>query len=238
MFASLIGCFGLVIGVLGVRGQSSGDRPLHLLFDMKYQPKYVAQGESAFFSGGRSMQLPPDNTIPFDGADFSADAGFHTVPKAVFLKADLRYFRGIADPSAKEIREGVWVPKDPAWKDNELVESFYVGRIPGHAVEIAGGWEQLFKRGEQQFKVYCAACHGASGRGGTGSEAHGIIGAYNPSVAPADVTGIPLHSQPDGQLFNTIGNGKGQMSGYALQIVVQDRWAIVAHLRVLQYARK
>ena len=238
MLTGLIGCFGIVIGILGDRGQSSNERPWHFLFDMKYQPKYVAQGESQFYPDGRAMHLPPSNTIPFDGSDFSADAGFHSVPRHDFLKADLRYYRGIADSAAKESREGVWVPKDPAWKGSDLIETFYVGRIPDHAIDIAGGWEGLFQRGKHQFNVYCAACHGTSGRGGIGIDAHGIMGAYGLSVAPADLTGNSLHSQPDGQLFNTIGNGKGQMSGYANQIAIQDRWAIVAHLRVLQYARK
>ena len=100
------------------------------------------------------------------------------------------------------------------------------------------GWEPLINRGKQQFNVQCAACHGTSGRGGSGTDAHGIVGAYKLSIAPADVTAAPLHSQPDGQLFHTIGNGKGQMPGYGHQVKVQDRWAIVAYIRVLQFARK
>jgi mono/diheme cytochrome c family protein len=39
---------------------------------------------------------------------------------------------------------------------------------------------------------------------------------------------------PDGELFNTITNGKGRMSGYGRQIPAEDRWAIVTWLRVLQ----
>jgi len=42
----------------------------------------------------------------------------------------------------------------------------------------------------------------------------------------------------DGELFNTISNGKGQMQGYAPQLVdVQDRWAIIAYLRALQLSQ-
>jgi len=238
MLTALFGCFALAVGLLGFRGQSSGDRPWHFLLDMKYQPKYTAQGESDFFPDGRSMQLPPADTIPFDGTDFQADAGFHTGPRAEFLQEDARYYRGIADPTARETREGVLVPKEPEWKGGQLVETYYVGRIPDRAIAEAGGWELLITRGRQQFNVQCAACHGASGRGGSGADAHGIVGAYNLSVAPADVTATLLHSQPDGQLFHSIGNGKGQMPGYGHQVKVADRWAIVAYIRVLQFARK
>jgi hypothetical protein len=36
-----------------------------------------------------------------------------------------------------------------------------------------------------------------------------------------------------GEYFNTISNGKGRMLGYASQIKVHDRWAIVAYIRAL-----
>lgn len=238
MLTTLFALFGVAVAVLGFRGRTSGDRPWHFFLDMKYQPKYVAQGASPFFPDGRSMRLPVENTVPFDGTDYAADAGFHAGPKADFLKADSRYYRGVADPTAREARSGVMVPKEPEWKDGQLVEAYYVGRIPDRAVEEAGGWEPLLKRGRQQFAVYCAACHGTSGRGGAGTDAHGIVGAYGLSVAPADVTGTMVQTQPDGQLFDTITHGKGQMPGYGHQVKVPDRWAIVAHLRVLQYARK
>src|SRR5882672_2686347 len=55
MFTSLFACFGVAVAVLGFRGQTSGHRPWHFFFDMKYQPKYTAQGESEFFADGRSM---------------------------------------------------------------------------------------------------------------------------------------------------------------------------------------
>ncbi|MDB5309781.1 MAG: hypothetical protein JWO38_3983 [Gemmataceae bacterium] len=237
MLTTLFLCFGVVVAVLGFRGQHSGARPWHIFLDMKYQPKYTAQGESVFFADGRAMRPPPENTIPFDGTDYAADAGFHPGPKADFLKADLRYYQGIADPAAKETRDGATLPKEPGWKDGQMVETYFVARIPDTAVGAAGGWEPLVKHGRQQFNVHCAACHGASGRGGAGTDAHGIVGAYGLSVAPADVTGVTFQSQPDGQLFNTITNGKGAMPAYAPQVKVQDRWAVVSYLRVLQYAR-
>ena len=39
---------------------------------------------------------------------------------------------------------------------------------------------------------------------------------------------------PNGQLFNTISNGRNTMQGYASQIPVEDRWAIVLYVRALQ----
>ena len=237
MLTVLFAGFGIVVAALGFRGQTSGSRPWHFFLDMKYQPRYSAQGESKFFPDGRAMRLPVENTVPFDGGDFAADAGYHPGPKADFLKADTRYYLGIADPGARETKDGVSVPKAPEWKGGQLVETYFVAQVPTEAVATAGGWAPLIQRGRQQFNVNCAACHGASGKGGAGTDAYGIVGAYGLSVAPADVTAATVQSQPDGQLFSTIGNGKGSMPGYAHQVKVQDRWAIVAYIRVLQYAR-
>ena len=38
----------------------------------------------------------------------------------------------------------------------------------------------------------------------------------------------------DGEIFNTITNGKNTMMPYGPNIVVSDRWAIIAYLRALQ----
>jgi mono/diheme cytochrome c family protein len=236
LLTALFGCFAAVVLVLGLRGQKSGERPWHFLLDMKYQAKYTSQGESKFFADGRSSRLPPENTIPFDGTDYFADAGFHPGPKPEFLKADSRYFAGVADPTAKETRDGVPVPKDPEWKDGQIAEGYYVARIPEEAVKAAGGWEPLIRRGQYQFNVHCAACHGTSGRGGGGEVAYGIVGAYGLSVPPANLHADDVRAQPDGQLFNSIASGVRNMPSYAHQVKVQDRWAVVAYLRVLQYA--
>jgi mono/diheme cytochrome c family protein len=236
MLTALFGCFGLAVAALGFRGQHTAARPWHLFLDMKYQPKYAAQGESDFFPDGRAMRPPVEGTIPYDGTDYAADAGFHAGPRADFLKADRRYYLGVADPAATETKDDVTVPKDPSWADGQMTETYFVARIPDEAVGRAGGWEPLLKRGRQQFNVHCAACHGESGRGGVGAEAYGVVGAYGLTVAPANLTADLFRSQPDGQLYNTVANGKGSMPGYGHQVAVQDRWAIVAHIRVLQYA--
>jgi hypothetical protein len=43
--------------------------------------------------------------------------------------------------------------------------------------------------------------------------------------------------QSDGEIFYTISYGKGLMQGYAPQIPIHDRWAIIAYLRALQRSR-
>lgn len=238
MLTAIFGTFAVVVAVLGFRGAKSGDRPWHIFLDMKYQAKYTSQGPSRFFADGRSSRLPPADTIPFDGTDYAADAGTHNLPNPDFLKADWRYYFGVADPDAKENKDGVETPAKPKWEGGKLVgEGYYVNHIPPAAVERAGGWEPLFKRGQAMFNRHCAVCHGQSGRGGSGEVAYGIVGAYGLSVPPANVLTPEIQAQPDGQLFNTVSNGVRQMPGYGHQLKdVLDRWAIVAYVRELQFA--
>ena len=47
-----------------------------------------------------------------------------------------------------------------------------------------------------------------------------------------------LRQQPVGYFYGVISNGFGDMSSYASQIQPEDRWAIVAYLRTLQWSQK
>jgi len=46
-----------------------------------------------------------------------------------------------------------------------------------------------------------------------------------------------LRHVPDGQIFATITNGVRNMPSYAHNLPVDDRWAIVQHVRALQLSQ-
>lgn len=64
---------------------------------------------------------------------------------------------------------------------------------------------QLLERGKQRFDINCAPCHGAAGYG------DGIVTQYR-LVGVANFHQERLRTMPDGQLFNTITNGKNTMA--------------------------
>jgi len=43
-----------------------------------------------------------------------------------------------------------------------------------------------------------------------------------------------IRKMSDGEIFNTITNGKNTMMAYGPNIIVPDRWAIIAYLRAVQ----
>jgi mono/diheme cytochrome c family protein len=98
---------------------------------------------------------------------------------------------------------------------------------------------ELLKRGQNRFNIYCTPCHGYDGHGdgmvGQRLKAQGALWqARNLTEAPVNGKGGVAMKMPNGQLFNTISNGYNTMQGYAAQIPVADRWAIVLYVRALQ----
>jgi len=89
---------------------------------------------------------------------------------------------------------------------------------------------ELVKRGQERYDIYCQPCHGAQGDGNGITKKLGMTTVAN------------LHDQRivrlnDGEIFNTISYGKATMMGYAGNVPVGDRWAIVGYLRALQLSR-
>ena len=91
--------------------------------------------------------------------------------------------------------------------------------------------EQLLKRGQQRFTIYCAPCHGQIGDG------NGIAKKLGAMAVVANLHDKRIVELADGELFNTVSYGKNNMQGYAPQIEVEDRWAVIAYLRALQLSR-
>ena len=65
----------------------------------------------------------------------------------------------------------------------------------------------------------------------------GNVGVYVFDPQPANLHDDRIRHIPDGQLYATISNGVRNMPGYAAQIPVSDRWAIVSYVRALQLSQ-
>ena len=96
----------------------------------------------------------------------------------------------------------------------------------------------LMQRGQQRYNIYCAPCHDQSGNG------KGMVVLANAGLTPPpsfisaeDPNAKRIATMPVGEIYDTISHGKNTMPGYAAQIPVEDRWAIVAYLRALQRAQ-
>jgi mono/diheme cytochrome c family protein len=89
---------------------------------------------------------------------------------------------------------------------------------------------KLLERGRDRFSIYCLPCHGAVGDG------NGIVKKYGMGAVPT-YHDDRLRKMAEGEIFNTITNGKGQMNPYADKLLPADRWAVIAYVRALQRAQ-
>jgi mono/diheme cytochrome c family protein len=91
--------------------------------------------------------------------------------------------------------------------------------------------EQVLKRGQQRYNIYCSPCHDRLGNG------LGMVvrrGLRQPPSYHID----RLRESPVGYFYDVISNGFGAMPDYATEIQPEDRWAIVAYIRVLQRSQQ
>ena len=91
----------------------------------------------------------------------------------------------------------------------------------------------LLERGQERYNIYCTVCHGVAGDG-RGIIMVGNAGqGYGYTPAPSYHT-ASLRDRPDGYLYDVILNGVNSMPSYGHEVLVEDRWAIVAYIRALQ----
>jgi mono/diheme cytochrome c family protein len=86
---------------------------------------------------------------------------------------------------------------------------------------------QLMQRGRERFNITCAMCHGATAAGNGVTKQYGL-------VTVVTLQDDRIRKMADGEIFNTITNGKDTMMAYGPNVTVADRWAIIAYLRALE----
>ncbi|MDD3179975.1 MAG: cytochrome c [Opitutaceae bacterium] len=172
------------------------------------------------FRGLRSTR-PPIEVFP----DLDRQAKYRPQAESVFF-ADGRTDR--PEPSGTVAR-GRTVAADPSFLRAD--DFLYRGKsgdgssARGFPVPVT---DAFIRRGQERFAIYCQPCHGALGDG------NGVTRGYN--MNPASFHDDRLRQMPEGELFNTITNGKNTMMSYADKLTSEDRWAVVAYLRALQRA--
>jgi len=88
----------------------------------------------------------------------------------------------------------------------------------------------LLDRGRGRFDAFCSPCHGQTGDG------LGMI-VRRGFKQPTSFHDQRLRESPVGYYFDVMSNGFGQMSSYASQVPVRDRWAIAAYISALQLSQ-
>lgn len=218
--AIVLGVLALVppVMILKARTTTSTTPRLSIISDMDYQPKFKAQTTNPLFADGRSMRPQVRGTIARGD-----------------LREDDAYYRGILpDESAEEVAA---TSANGAMLTG-IVASDETPALPNYTTEFPLPVDEaLIRRGKQRYEIYCATCHGQGGDGDGLVTLRALELEQGTWVKPTSLHAEPIRKQPVGQLYNTIANGVRKMPGYASQIPVEDRWAIVSYVKALQLTR-
>ena len=198
-------CSIAILAVFGFRGQTSTGPPLELFPDMVRQMKVRAQAPLNFFADGRGPRLPVAGTVPI---------GYEMPTKPETLNT-----------SAAAIGS-YWHPRAGFSAGTDYYNTGKMGDHWGTGIPLEVTRE-LMGRGQQRFNITCAMCHGAAAAG------NGITKQYGLATV-VSLQDERMRKMSDGEIFNTITNGKNTMMAYGPNIIVPDRWAIIAYLRALQ----
>jgi mono/diheme cytochrome c family protein len=85
-------------------------------------------------------------------------------------------------------------------------------------------------RGQERYNIFCSPCHSRIGDGNGMVVRRGYRQAANYHTDK-------LRNAPVGHFFDVITNGFGAMPSYAARVEPDDRWRIIAYIRVLQFSQ-
>jgi mono/diheme cytochrome c family protein len=194
-----------LVAILGFRGEKSTGSPIEVFPDMVRQMKVRAQAPSGFFADGRGPRLPITGTVPIG----------YDMPKPETIATP------VAAAAAPPTRAHVAFSAGTDYYDTGKMADHWGTGIP---VEVT---PQLMQRGRERFNITCAMCHGATAAG------NGITKQYGLATV-VTLQDDRIRKMADGEIFNTITNGKNTMMAYGPNVTVADRWAIIAYLRALE----
>ena len=196
-----------IVAVFGFRGQTSTGSPIEVFPDMVRQMKVRAQAPLAFFADGRGSRVPVAGTVPIG----------YDMPKA----------NSEASPGAAPV---------PSERNAQPHLGFSSGSDYSNTGKMGANWGtgfplpvngDLMERGKQRFNINCAICHGPTAAGNGMTKQYGL-------ATVVSLQDQRIRDMADGEIFDTITNGKNTMLAYGPNVSVTDRWAIIAYLRALQ----
>jgi|SRR5579883_802652 len=220
---------------------------------MADQPYYRPLDQADFFPDQRSAR-PLERGVIHRGQHLETDPMVTGLTREEWLRA-YEYevpakveAAPISDP--EKVKRAIGAPRyDPRIATNPKV---FVEEYP-----FAITQDDL-KRGQERFTIFCAECHGPLGNGQGKIWERGYLqptSFHTKKVSPTEATvtnpqglgmsrgyslwGIPIAMDqvPIGYYFEVMTKGYGGMPSYSAQVPPEDRWRIIAYIRVLQMSQ-
>lgn len=134
-------------------------------------------------------------------------------------------------------------PKDKPYGTSQLFPDNRVAQAPPHGTvardEVFWSWQTsqrptmttaLLTRGQERYDAFCSPCHARTGDG------DGMI-VQRGMPPPPSFHSKSLREVSDRHILQVITDGYGAMYSYTTRVPPDDRWAIAAYIRALQFSR-
>lgn len=199
----------VIVATAGFRGSKTQRTPWEIFPDMVRQPKVRAQSPLGFFADDRGPRMPVAATVPIG----------YEPPKPQIGAVPASTPSG-APPALEEHAAFGFGGRTDYYATGKMGTNWGTG-IPMPVTA------QLMERGRQRFNITCSVCHGLTAEGNGMAKQYGL----NTVVSLQDER---IRKMADGEIFNTVTNGKNTMMSYGGNVAVADRWAIICYVRSLQ----
>jgi mono/diheme cytochrome c family protein len=178
---------------------------------------------SIFGLRGTKFTSPPIDVFPewaFPGMKYQ--------PKFRPQSSSEFFADGRADrmPVEHTVQRGMLREDDHLYRGKNAAGAFAAGFPAALTVDL-----KFIERGRDRYAIYCTPCHGSLGDG------NGITKRYGMGATPT-YHDPRLRTMAEGEIYNTITNGKNTMLPYADKLAPEDRWAVIAYVRALQRAQQ
>jgi cytochrome c553 len=157
---------------------------------------------------------------PYQADEFFADnrSARDPVPGTVargHLRLDKAFYTGFGD-------------------DGKLVTKLPVTlTLNGEKLDTRRDLLKVITWGHDRYTAFCSECHGARGDGNGMINQRGLVLRRSPANYNTD----RLRAMPIGHFFDAMTNGYGIMMSSAARVSPDERWAIAAYIRALQFSR-
>ncbi len=223
--------------------------------DMHDQPRFNVFEANPFYPDSQSARPLVEGTVA--RGHLRLDPAFYTgklvAPGAIIERGGENVDPNFEGPSAlrrEYLQKPEWMmrSKEPLNAEGESAQVPAAGSVrPRYGVDLPNDvvlepgmdryvrnipmqvTRQVLLRGREKFNIYCSPCHGRTGLG------NGMI-VQRGFKHPPSYYDPHLRNAPAGYLFDVITNGFGVMYSYSSRVAPEDRWAIIAYIRTLQYS--
>ncbi|MFN3682900.1 MAG: c-type cytochrome [Fimbriimonadaceae bacterium] len=145
---------------------------------------------------------------------------------------------GARTPPAGTVPRGKARTDDPKYTgrtaDGKLVAELpAVLTLDGLAVDTRTDLAKVLRVGKDRFTAQCSHCHGAAGDGQGMITKRGLVLRRSPASYHTD----RLRKMPIGHFYDVMTNGFGTMYSAKDRLDPDERWAVAAYIRALQFSQ-